>query len=63
MSRTPVSSDEGVVIDISSRVSLSGNRSSVGIGDDARAGGRYLVVPDGYNTTIDLEDPPHSAIW
>lgn len=62
MSRIPDSSDEGVVMFISRKESSSGSRSSVGIDDDARAGGRYLVVPDGTSTTIDLEDPPHSEI-
>jgi len=47
---------------ISSKELSLGNRSSVGIEDDARAGGKYLVVPDGTNTTTDLEDPLHSAI-
>ena len=62
VSRIPDSSDEGVVMDTSSKELSSGNRSCVGIEDDARAGGRYLVVPDGTSTTIDLEDPPPPAI-
>ena len=49
-------------MDTSSRELSSGNRSSVGIEDDARAGGRYLVVPDGTSTTIDLEGLPPPAI-
>ena len=47
VSRIPDSSDEGVVMVILNRVLSSGNRSSVGTGDDARASGKYLVVPDG----------------
>jgi len=62
VSRIPDSSDEGVMIVVSNRESSSGNRSSVGVEHDARAGGRYLVVPDGYSTTIDLGGPPHPAI-
>ena len=62
MSRIPDSSEEGVLMAIFSRDSSSGNRSSVGTDDDARAGGRCLAVPDGTKTMIDLEGPPHPAI-
>lgn len=62
MSRIPDSSDDGVFIVICSREWSSGNRSSVGIGDDARGCGRYLAAPDGTRTTIDLEDPLQLAI-
>ena len=62
MSRIPDSSDVGVVMDISNRESSSGSRSSAGIGDDARTGGRYLAAPDGTSTAMDLDDPLHPAI-